>query len=106
MTKEQFIKRMELIQNFHSEQETLQVLIDKINDGYSIVTIGNYIVDELVNMIMEELHITDKDLLSWWLYEDVDKIIYDMDKKPLYNVKTLDGLYDYIVKEYGENDND
>jgi len=102
VTKEQFNKRMELIQNFHSEQETLQVLIDKLTDGYSVVDMGNYLVEELVNIITEELHIKDKDLLFWWLYEDVEKIIYDENKKPLYNVKTLDGLYDYIVKEYGE----
>jgi hypothetical protein len=90
VTKEQFIKRMELIQNFHSEQETLQVLINKLTDGYSVVDMGNYLVDELVNIITEELHIKDKDLLFWWLYEDVEKIIYDADEKPLYNVKTLD----------------
>ncbi|HQD92637.1 MAG TPA: hypothetical protein PK924_05120 [Bacilli bacterium] len=101
MTKEQFIKRMELIQNFHSEQETLQVLINKLTDGYSVVDMGNYLVDELVNIITEELHIKDKDLLYWWLYEDIEKIIYDADEKPLYNVETLDGLYDYIIKEYG-----
>ena len=77
VTKEQFNKRMELIQNFHSEQETLQVLIDKLTDGYSVVDMGNYLVEELVNIITEELHIKDKDLLFWWLYEDVEKIIYN-----------------------------
>ncbi len=106
MTKEQFFKRMQLIQNFHSEQETLQVLINKLTDGHPVVTIGDFLVDELVNITTEELHIKDEDLLSWWLYEDVEKIIFDMDKKPMYNVKTLNGLYDYIIKEYGGSNND
>ena len=71
MTKEQFIKRMNLIQNFQSEQQTLSVLIDKITEGYN-------------------------DILAWWLYEDVDKVIYDKDKE--ISVRTLEELYDYIIK--------
>ena len=95
MTKEQFIKRMSLIQNFHSEQKTLSVLIKKITDGYPVVTIGDYIINELLDMIEEDLHIKDKDLLSWWLYEDVDKVIYDNEKE--ISVRTLEELYDYII---------
>ena len=94
MTKEQFIKRMNLIQNFQSEQQTLSVLIDKITDGYSIVTIGDYLVDEIINMIEEDLGYND--ILAWWLYEDVDKVIYDKDKE--ISVRTLEELYDYIIK--------
>lgn len=94
MTKEQFIKRMNLIQNFQSEQQTLSVLIDKITDGYSIVTIGDYLVSEMINMIEENLGYMD--ILAWWLYEDVDKVIYDNEKE--ISVRTLEELYDYIIK--------
>ena len=94
MTKEQFINRMSLIQNFQSEQETLQVLIDKITDGYNVVTIGNYLVSEMINMIEEDLDY--RDILGWWLYEDVEKVIYDKDKE--ISVRTLEELYDYIIK--------
>lgn len=94
MTKEQFIKRMNLIQNFQSEQQTLSVLIDKITDGYSIVTIGDYLVSEMINMIEENLGYMD--ILAWWLYEDVDKVIYDNEKE--ISVRTLEELYDYMIK--------
>lgn len=94
MTKEQFIKRMNLIQNFQSEQQTLSVLIDKITDGHNVVTIGNYLVSEMINMIEEDLDY--RDILGWWLYEDVEKVIYDKDKE--ISVRTLEELYDYIIK--------
>lgn len=97
MTKEQFIKRMSLIQNFHSEQETLSALINKLIDGYSVVTMGNYLVDNLVDMIEDDLGVLKDDWISWWLYEDVEKIIYDGDKE--ISVRTLGELYDYIVNE-------
>jgi hypothetical protein len=98
MSKEQFIKRMGLIQNFHSEQETLSVMIEKIIDGYAVVTIGNYLVNEMVNMIIEDFELDDKELISWWLYEDVDKVIYIGEHgEEMISVRTLDGLYEYIM---------
>lgn len=98
MTKEKFVKRMSLIQNFHSEQETLAVLINKITNGYSVVTMGDYLVNELIDIIEDDLGI-DKydDLLVWWLYEDVDKVIYDGDKE--ISIRTLEEFYDYINKQ-------
>ena len=88
---------MSLIQNFHSEQDTLSVLISKLSDGYSVATMGNYLVDSLIDMIEDDLGILKDDWLTWWLYEDVDKVIYDGDKE--ISVKTLEELYDYIVNE-------
>ena len=95
MTKEQFVKRIQLIQNFHSEQETLGVLIDKITDGYPIVTIGDYLITEMIDMIEENLG--HKDILEWWLYEDVEKIIYNLDNTVFADVTKLEDLYDYLV---------
>ena len=95
MTKEQFIKRIQLIQNFHSEQETLGVLINKITDGYPIVTLGDYLITEMIDMIEENLG--HKDMLEWWLYEDVEKIIYNSDNTVFADVTKLEDLYDYMV---------
>lgn len=104
ITKEQFIKAMSQIQNLHSQQDTLNKLINKLTDGFSVVDIGNYVVEELIKMISINLEIKDEGLLSWWLYEDVEKIIYDtkLNKNTnLYEqieikVETLDELWDYI----------
>lgn len=95
LSKELFIKRMSLIQNFHSEQETLSVLIEKIIDGWAIVTMGEYLIDEMIDMINESLNMEDKDLLCWWLYEDVKKVIYYEEEE--IGVGTLEELYDYII---------
>ena len=94
INKDQFTKAMSQIQNLHSQQDTLNKLIDKLTDGFSVVDIGNYVVEELINMININLDLEDKDLLGWWLYEDVEKIIC-IDDKPV-KVETLDELWDYI----------
>lgn len=95
MTKEQFIKRIGLIQNFISEQETLGVLIDKITDGYPVVTIGDYLIREMINMIEEDLE--HKDILEWWLFEEVEKLIYDENMNVIANITKLEDLYNYMV---------
>ena len=97
MTKEQFIKKMSLIQNFHSEQETLSTLINKLTNGFSVVTIGNYLITEIIDNINQDLEIEDKGLIEWWLYEDVDKVIYFKDSS--FSVRSLEELYEFIIME-------
>ena len=99
MTKDEFIRKTRLIQNFHSEQQTIQSLIDKISDGFPVVTIGDYLVAEVLRTISEQLNIpSDDDLLEWWLYEDVEKVIFEKDKR--IDVSTLENLYDFIIDFY------
>jgi hypothetical protein len=105
MTRELFKKRMELIGNFFSEQETLNVLVSKLTDGYPIIVFGDSVVTELLNMIAEDFERTDgNDLLDWWLYEKDNRVIYDGEfgEKEI-SVRSLDELYDYMVRCMEEN---
>jgi hypothetical protein len=43
-----------------------------------------------------------QDLVGWWLYEDVDKIIYVDDIE--INVDKVVEFVDYLLREYGTND--
>ena len=97
MNKERFIKRIRLIQNFMSEQDTLQALIEKITNGHSVVDIGSYLITEMISMIVEMMDIKDEDFLFWWFFEDVDKVLYDGDKE--ISVRTVEELYDYLVED-------
>jgi hypothetical protein len=50
---------------------------------------------------MIEENIRYKDILDWWLYEDVEKNIYyksDYLEDGIISVKTLEELYDYMIK--------
>jgi hypothetical protein len=102
MNKEQFIRKMNLIQNFHSSQQTLSSLINKLTDGYNVVDFGNYLVSEIIDMINEDMKIEDQDLLDWWLYEDVDKIIFNGNGKIDSEIRNVDQLYDYIDENYNK----
>ena len=96
ISKEDFIKTIRLIQNFYSEQDTLGALIDRLTDGYAVVDFGSGLVNIIIDLLILNMGMQDQDLLSWWLYEDVDKIIYYNDEE--INVSTPELLYDYIIK--------
>ena len=96
ISREEFTKIMQLIQNFMSEQDTLSALIEKLTDGYCVVSFGDYLIDKIIDLLNLNMGIKDKDLIYWWLYEDVNKIIYFSDRHVY--VETLDQLYDYIIK--------
>jgi hypothetical protein len=98
MNKNQFIKLMSLIQNFMSEQETLAALIKKLTSEYPIVIMGDNLINGIIDIIYDALHIEDEDLLGWWLYEDGDKVVYEGEHgEKVISVRTLDELYDYII---------
>lgn len=48
------------------------------------------------NYIMSHFTKEGSDLVFWWLYESVPKVIYDSEVE--YNVEDLEDLWDYIVK--------
>jgi len=98
ITKEQFIKAISQIQNFRSQQDTINQLIDKITDGFAVVDVGNYLINEIVELINTNLNIEDTELIFWWLYDTSKKIIYTDDKS--YKVETIEELWDYIQEFY------
>jgi len=104
MTKELFIKKMSHIQNFQSQKQTLKAFISKLTNSNCYIEMGDYLIDDIINTITEELNISDKDLLFWWLYETVDKVIYiteGEDKKEI-SIRTLEELYGYIIENYNK----
>lgn len=50
------------------------------------------------NFMCEVLTEWGADLLFWWLYEDVNKIIYYKDESSSIDVNKLDDLLDYMYK--------
>ena len=103
ISKEQYCKIVNEIKNFHKEREEFDNAIEKFSDGYVILNIGNNLTTALEE-ILEELTFDRKDehgetWLSWWLYEDVEKIIYTEQDDPI-DVRTPEKLYDYLEHSY------
>jgi light-regulated signal transduction histidine kinase (bacteriophytochrome) len=100
LSKDDFARRIALIQNFHSEQQALGALIDKLTDGYPVVTLGDNLIAELIAITAQELNDND-DFISWWLWEDVEKVVWvgDEDKQREISVRTVEELYDFLTEQ-------
>lgn len=70
-------------------------------DSWCIVDVG----DNLVNMLLEILKVEFKDSddwIEWWLYEDVEKVVYYTDKNEERerSVEDIKDFYDFLVENY------
>ena len=109
ITKEEFIK-------YISEYQEFEKAIDRIEralSGKSFFRVDLFECDwwESVGIMLDvftESHFTSlgQDTISWWLWEDVDKVIYETVKPDLFNgeekeieidVSTLEGLWNYMI---------
>lgn len=100
MQKEQFKKYIQHILDYHKELDKWCDTLGSDLFTCPIFMQAGYIIDGLVDYIglnNDELI----DLINWWLYEDVDKILRYKDKE--ISVRTIDELYNYINENYYDN---
>lgn len=97
LSKIKFIQYINRIIDYMEYENKLSSFIDfgpsKVGESIS------YIIDSLVEL-MSENNEEIEDLINWWLYEDVEKIIWEDDKE--IDVSTPGKLYDYL-KSYNMN---
>lgn len=93
MDKESFIKTINKYKQFIDTSNKLYDLGIDLCEGVISDSIDTIFDAWLVEFLNEE----DIDTIYWWLFEDVDKIIYDGDEK--INVEKIEDLYDYLCKK-------
>ena len=90
------------IQLFNSIRTTLEIT-EMENSGFADK------IYQLFDNFIETFGFTDEgsDLFYWWMYEDVEKVIYEKPEPDLFNnseekievkVETIDELWDYMTK--------
>lgn len=95
ITKNLFIRLLESVKSFSNTVDTLYNNYH-IDLAYSPFCDSFY---DLVNLIYT-MAFTDagKDLVDWWLFEDVEKYIY-FNGEVIDDLTKAEDLYDYMVKD-------
>lgn len=98
MTKEKFKDLMYKMQEINEFEDKLyDMKIDIIN--CKLVEYPAVFFDELMRSEFGE---DGLDLISWWLYEDVDHKIYDgyerIDSEVIADLNNIDDLYKYLTE--------
>ena len=92
--KSDFIKALN---SYKQYQDTLGKLSDLGVDMWIDGDPTDYIFGAYVEEILND---EGQDLVYWWLFEDVEKVIYeDEDKeKVIANVESIEDFYNYLVE--------
>lgn len=99
MTREQFKECIRKV-------EGVNEIIDNLDDlGISIMDCPEVFASNDVFMmwVLDEFGEEGEDLVYWWVYEDVDKIIYEPDGTET-NLENIDDLYTYLDENYRKTD--
>ena len=97
MKKENFVKAIELMKAFNDKVDLLSdnLNIDIIeSDFYSIPA---QLFDNFIESVCTE---DGAELVFWWMYEDVEKVIYESDEssEKVYHLDTVDNLFNYMCQ--------
>jgi hypothetical protein len=91
MSKEKFVETLLKYQNFLDISDQLMNLGIDLTEGPITMAIDT-LLDSWINSITGE---AGSDLIYWWLFEDVEKNIYE-DDKVIATLDTAEDLYDYM----------
>lgn len=98
---ELFEKTIQKIQAKEESDHKFTKLLDSMCDGYPIFGVDNGFIVAMLNLLKAGMQ--DRgDTISWWLYEDVEKVIWWQEdgKEVECHLSTIRDLYDYLVREY------
>jgi hypothetical protein len=94
--KSDFIKTINSYKRYQDTLEKLSDLgVDMWDNGFNDPT--DYIFEAYIEEILND---EGQDLVYWWMFEDVEKVIYeDEDKeKVIANVESIEDFYNYLVE--------
>ena len=96
MTREKFKDLVyQMLEHTEFYDKLYELGIDTINCKY-METAG-----VMFDTLMQEVFGEDgADLISWWMYEDVDHLIYadESENKVIADLNNIDDLYDYLTE--------
>lgn len=96
LSKENFIKAIEAIQKDDAARCTLEKTLEQFSDSWVIFKPSQS--EKILLYILEDTMNDPDNIISWWLYEDVEKVIYNADNTVYKDVSSVDQLYDYLVE--------
>ena len=97
MNLELFTKTINTIKEHRKWQDDVtDFLEEKIcTDTWAFCNVGENLIDLLIEILEKEFNDIDE-WISWWLFEDVEKIIYYQDKQSR-NVEKIEDFYQFLL---------
>jgi|WetSurMetagenome_2_1015567.scaffolds.fasta_scaffold288020_1 hypothetical protein len=93
MTKESLIKII----------DSYKQLSDKQNEYYKLgIDLFDFLEEyyNIISTLLDDIFTKEgNDLISWWIFEDVKKVIWEKDNTEI-NLEKIEDFAEYIIKNY------
>ena len=101
ITKESFCMAINAILNEHENNSRLETALHNyLLDGHAVVK-SSATYEALITLLKRELHDdVEFSTIEWWLFDKVDKYIYDDNHNIIADLTNVEDLYDYLVENF------
>ena len=96
LKKETFVNALLNIKKQSEKVHKFSSAIEEMSDGFIVFDNDNLYLSSLIEVLREVMNDKD-DFISWWLYEDVEKVIW-LDDGTRIELNTAEDLYDYLLR--------
>ena len=98
ITKEDFSNMLNAIKETNIKTEDFNTALNKFSDSFCCINLHSNLEAQVISLLNKLFHLDEKDdMISWWLYENVKKELYEDDYA--HNVESLDNFYDYLSSQ-------
>lgn len=98
LSKKTFLEVIDLIKKQEEVHDKMSEAFSQICDGNGLLFTGSeYYYKAMLKLLIESMH-DEEGFIEWWLYEDVNKVIYIDDKE--LKIPTAEKFYDFLKSEY------
>ena len=95
ISKEVFVETINNIIKQSEKMDRFSRALEEVADGYVVFDSNNLYLESLLQVL--NIALDDKDdYISWWLYEDVEKVVWCGDKA--IDLSTPEKLYDFLTE--------
>ena len=105
ISEEVFVKAFETIKAGYDKRTKFEKAITEVSDSFFICNIGEEWLEGMIGLLEEVMndHPTSKydSMISWWLFEDVDKKIWweEHGREVELDLTTPQALYKYLAEK-------
>lgn len=102
ISKETFVRVLNTIKEQDKINDKIGKTLELVCDGYVCFNSLLPFPALLIDVLNEAMEIKDKDFISWWIWEDVEKTIFVPNEKgeeTKIDVSAPEDFYDFLVSE-------
>lgn len=105
MDFETFKMAIDAIQKHREQQEKVTNFIESeiCTESWAFCTFGDNLSDALLK-VLEHVFNDKGEWISWWLYEDVEKIVTFTDSNKKLDITKIEDLYNFLLVNKVHND--